>query len=243
LFFIPNVFASYGPGGILEALWSIGVEEQFYLAIAPLIFLLNKNSILKILTIIFLIYIIIYHLSYFEFLSKYSFVYFFMLSGGIISILEEKKKLDFIKRNKIISIIIVLATFLFFVTNLFLFENTFIYNLFICVLFSLFIYTISYGNFNIKIKNKTINYLGKISYGMYMYHIIVLNFTVFMFKEIQKLNFLSDFSMILLINILTISLTLIISHFSFKYFEGYFLNLKEKYKIQRKPHKMTQNNC
>lgn len=38
--FFPNVLIHYSPGGIIEALWSIGIEEQFYLLIAPLIFII-----------------------------------------------------------------------------------------------------------------------------------------------------------------------------------------------------------
>ncbi len=227
--FIPNIFASYEPGAILEILWSIGVEEQFYLAVAPLLFLINKNKILIALIIIFLTYFIVFHHSNFEFLRKYSFVYFFMISGGIISILEEKNKLQLIKKNKIVSIAIVLITLLFFTTNLLLIENLFLYNLLICVLFSLFIYSISYGNFNIEIKNNTINYLGKISYGIYMYHAIALNCIVFIFLKIQKTNFLPDIVTILLINVLTIALTILLSHLSYKYYETYFLKLKKNY--------------
>lgn len=237
LLFIPNVFETYKPGGILEILWSIGIEEQFYLAIAPLIFFLNKNKILKVLILIFLIYFILYHTDNFTYLKKYNFVYFFMLSGGIISILNEKKKIDFLKKSKITSITIILITLLFFTTNLFLFESRFIYNLFICSLFSLFIFSISVGNFNIEITNKKLNYLGKISYGIYMYHAIALNFVVFIFLKIQKINFISNLSMIILINLSTILLTIIISHFSYKYFESYFLKLKNNYRVNNKTNK------
>ncbi|MFI1770929.1 acyltransferase family protein [Thalassobellus citreus] len=230
--FIPNVFATYEPGGIIEILWSIGIEEQFYLIIAPFIFLLNKKKLLNALILIFLIYFIVYHNDNFAYLKKYNFVYFFMLSGGIISILNEKKKLDFLKKTKITTIVISLITFLFFTTNLFLFKSSFLYNLFICALFSLFIFSISTGP--IDIKNKTLNYLGKISYGIYMYHAIVLNFVVFIFLKIQKTNTLSDLSIIILINISTICLTILTSHFSYKYFESYFLKLKNNYKLNNK---------
>lgn len=234
LLFIPNVFATIEPGGILEILWSIGIEEQFYLAIAPLIFFLNKNKILMVLVFMFFTYIILYHNDNFSYLKKYDFVYFFMLSGGIISILDEKKNIELFKKSKVIYITVILTTILFFTTNLFLFENRFIYNLFICILFSMFIFSISLSNFNIEIKNKTLNYLGKISYGIYMYHAIALNFIVFVFLKIQKTNILSNISMIILINVLTIGLTILISHFSYKYFESHFLKLKINYRVNNK---------
>ena len=33
-------------GGILEILWSIGIEEQFYLIVAPLLFVVNNKYVL-----------------------------------------------------------------------------------------------------------------------------------------------------------------------------------------------------
>ena len=49
IFFLPNVFAElYKPGGILEVLWSIGIEEQFYIIVAPLLFLIRKQKFLTV---------------------------------------------------------------------------------------------------------------------------------------------------------------------------------------------------
>lgn len=229
-FFIPNIFATYEPGGILEILWSIGVEEQFYLLIGPILLFLNKKRILEILIYIFSLYMIVFHLSSFEFLSKYSFVYFFMIAGGIMAILEEKNKLNLLKKYKIISIAIVIATFLFFFTDLFEIKNEFLNNIFICTLFSLFIYSVSFVNFGVQLKNKTLDYLGNISYGIYMYHVIALNAVVFIFLQITNEFRVSKALIVLLINIFTFSLTILLSHFSYKYYEMYFLNFKKKFR-------------
>ena len=49
VFFLPNVFGKmYEPGGILEILWSIGIEEQFYIMIAPLLFSADEVAAGKI---------------------------------------------------------------------------------------------------------------------------------------------------------------------------------------------------
>ena len=82
----------------------------------------------------------------------------------------------------------------------------------------------------LRIKSKKLNYLGTISYGIYMYHAIVLNAVVFLFSQLKKTITLNDVVTIVLINVLTISITILIAHFSYKYFENYFLKLKNKFR-------------
>ena len=78
----------------------------------------------------------------------------------------------------------------------------------------------------ISLENKVFNYLGQISYGLYMFHPICIFITI---KLLIKLN-LTDNNMMLNILIYSISLllTVVISALSFKYFESYFLKLKKE---------------
>ena len=71
--------------------------------------------------------------------------------------------------------------------------------------------------------------MGKISYGIYMYHPFVM-FLVFPLLEYLKtlvlpINMISIF---ILQYILTIGITIFISYFSYNYIEKKFLTLKEK---------------
>ncbi|MEN9326840.1 MAG: hypothetical protein RI943_1261, partial [Bacteroidota bacterium] len=43
--FFSNIFLTYSPGGIIEILWSIGIEEQFYIFIAPLFYFIPKSKL------------------------------------------------------------------------------------------------------------------------------------------------------------------------------------------------------
>ena len=230
-FFMPNIFSElYYPGGILEILWSIGIEEQFYLMIAPLLFFVRKQKILMVLLVLTILYFVIFHLDYFEVLPKFKFVYFMLFFGGIIAILEEKRKLDFLKVSPIIPISILLATVAYFTTNLFDFNSLGINNLFVTCLFGLCIHSLACNNFKKSIENKALNYLGQISYGIYMYHIIALNIVVFMFLKIDYLKNFNDIFTIILILILTFAITIIMAHLSYKHFESYFLKLKQKFR-------------
>ena len=222
--FFPNIFSTYSPGGILEILWSIGIEEQFYLLIAPIILLLPKKRVLIFLISFTIFYFSIFFLKELNFLAKYQMLFFYFSFGGVCAILSKKHHL-LIKK---IRLLIFTLTIIYFTTTLFEYNsNTIFYHFFSFILFGLLISSLSLGQIPF-LRSKQLNYLGKISYGIYMYHAIVLQFVggIYMML-ISKLNlhYVLD---VIIINFLVIALTILISHFSYKYYESYFLNLKHK---------------
>ena len=230
-FFLPNIFATmYKPGGILEVLWSIGIEEQFYLMIAPLLYMVRKNRILLILSLLTIGYFIVFHLEGLDVLRRYNFVYFLLFSGGIIAILEEKKQLEFLKRSIWVPVMVTVMTILYFVTDVFMFDLLWLRNIFTMVLFGVFIHTLSHNNFGTTIHSPWLNHLGQISYGIYMFHVIAMNIVVFFMLKAQALEIFNDTIAILLIYILTFAITIIMAHISYKYYESYFLKLKTKFR-------------
>ena len=74
----------------------------------------------------------------------------------------------------------------------------------------------------ISLENSILNYLGKISYGLYMYHpiciIISLNLAIY-------LNFTTNW----LLYPLSLILTIFIAAISYKYYESVFLRLKIRF--------------
>lgn len=74
----------------------------------------------------------------------------------------------------------------------------------------------------ISLENRVLNYLGNISYGLYMYHpigiVLALAITI-------SINFITNW----LLYPLSFALTIIIAGLSYKYFETFFLKFKTKF--------------
>ncbi len=231
IFFLPNVFAVlYEPGGILEILWSIGIEEQFYLMIAPLLFFINVKWVLRVLCLLLLSYFILYWVDFSEVLRKFNFVFFYLFTGGVIAILEEKKKLEFLKGSAVFPLVICVATLLFFTTNIFHFDPLWLRSLLTCFLFGFFIHSLAFNNRGVEVNSRLLNHFGSISYGIYMFHAIILNAVVFLFLKLEMLQNLNETLTIILMYLLTFAGTILIAHLSYTYFELYFLKLKNKFR-------------
>ncbi|MGE8526210.1 acyltransferase family protein [Chryseobacterium rhizosphaerae] len=224
--FFPNVFASFNPGGILEILWSIGVEEQFYLLVAPLILLVPQKQIRIFLLLFSFLFICLYHIPVLHFLSDYRMLFFYFSFAGWCSLL----KIRISKRYGFISIVSFVLLLIYFTTDFFINNMSEMqYHIFSMILFGLFL--IFFIQKPIRFfESKTLIYLGKISYGIYMYHAIVMQLVGFVFlKLVAKYN-LSDSIVIILSFLTVILITILVSHISYKYYEKKFLSLKNKYR-------------
>ncbi len=227
--FFPNIFIKlYDPGSILLVLWSIGIEEQFYLVIAPLLYFISLNHYFKSITAFTIGYFILFHSSFFSFFKEYSFLYFFISAGGIIAILD-RHGIPLHFKSIFLRFMLYLVFILNFTTDWFLFKDEIIKSAFEVVLFSLLIVNIVVDN-NILKRFKLMNYIGKISYGIYLYHMILINLVLFVFLKINNAFKISSTYMVVLIYFTSILVTVLFSHLSYRYFETYFLSLKNKFR-------------
>lgn len=223
--FFSNILVIFRPGGILEILWSIGIEEQFYLIVAPIFLLIPAKRISLFLLLFTVIYFLAFHLDYFEILRNGKmFFYYFSISGlaAVLITLHPNFKIP-----RFVQVFIYLLFVLYFTTDLFVISlSAFGYQFLSMILFPLFILCLIQTPYTI-LENRKLKYLGKISYGIYMLHAIVMQVTgfVFLYLKIESWH-LSPIMFILSFNLITILLTILLAHLSYRYFESFFFRFK-----------------
>lgn len=223
--FFANILSTFKPGGILEILWSIGIEEQFYILIAPILYKLKVKYFLLFFITFSIIYFYIFHFTDFIPLKKYLMYFYFFSFSGIIAFLSIKKK------SILNSISLKIITFTIFILTFFtnLLKNNFdtISYHFICMIFfSLTIGFLSKNRISF-LNNKILNHFGKISYGIYMYHAIIFQLIGLIYIKFEIQNMLPEKLSILVFYLSSIFCTIVLSHFSYIYFERKFIRLKK----------------
>lgn len=236
----PNLAHAFSIGwAVSPQIWSIGVEEQFYLFWPTILKLKDKTILIFCIALIFL-YPIIPHLIAFSAIrleiqgnTTDSLIIFFqstsfnaMATGAVFAILMNNQNLIFIKMidfSKYLNILLVCLPFALLFLNIdFSYFQTSVYS----VIFAIQIVLITKGNLNQLFESKILKFLGEISYGIYMFHWIIL---VLMIKFIR-----TDYSnnQLLFNTILyagTIGFTVLISFLSFKFLESPILKWKNKF--------------
>jgi peptidoglycan/LPS O-acetylase OafA/YrhL len=235
LLFLPNVYISVHPqdvGGILFILWSIGIELQFYLFI-PLVVMAFPKHIIRSLLVLILLHIV--SSALYPAIAGHYFNYYYFLTGGIVSILSIKVKLRFMGRIEIKILLILLFLVLFF-TKFPVIRNDIVYYLVSAAIAALFICSISDYPIGV-LKSKSLNYLGEISYGLYMYHMISITAILFLFSRLQladKIN--NNFISAIIINLGVIASTIVIAHFSYQHIELFFIKKKSMFTSRTDKH-------
>lgn len=241
----PNIaMAIKQPWANSPQIWTIGVEEQFYLLWPLILTYIPDSKKIK--------YFIIYCISHYLFVKFVAIIvhnfriledesitrsiqnsilatrYHFLAIGSILGFMYAKKHnlINVLLQNYIAYPSILLSfLFLFLGRNLFGASN-YLADEFYVILFGISILNFATNeNLKFNLESSILNFLGKISYGIYMYHwIVIVIVTKFIRYSGENSSIVYNFKIYLLV----ITITILLSWFSYTFFERHFLKLKNK---------------
>ena len=222
----------------LTSPWSVAVEEQFYLFWGILLFLILPNKRIKLPYVIGFIFLASIGFQWMNWQDE-RIIYHHTLAvcqdilmGAFIgwSLLADKKWIKKITQLPKWSVLLIyllgigicLAKNKLFAGQAIIFERTVISVFFGFVILDQINGQHSFFKLG---KIKIFNYLGKISYAIYMYHLVVI---YLLLKYIDLVSY-GPIGAILILGILSVGGTFLLSSFSYRYIESKFLSLKNKW--------------
>ncbi len=230
--FLPNlVNVIYGVIPYASVTWSIGVEEQFYL-IWPILNKKIANKWILMFSVILLYFLVKRYIFYLpEDIRQVAKTFWAitpidcMAIGGIFALLLHQSNpiVNFIRKilyNKIVQwAVLILTIYLVYIG----FKFPGFYYEFYAILFGILILNFAANPKRIfSMEYKALNFLGKISYGLYMFHSILI------VVSIQICIMLGSQNNILLY-LLSFLLTIGVASLSYRFFEKRFISKKVAY--------------
>lgn len=248
VFFLPNVARVWNimVWGAAQA-WSVGIEEQFYLVWPWIVKYVKRGMPVVFFGFIAAKFLIVNYdepfftmvsrampglAPYVKFLLRVAHLFGIeLLAMGALGAYAVYHKHYWLLRvifNPVIQVLSLAASVAFLFCE---FKNPY-FKIFIepAVFVSLIINVACNPRPLWRLENAFYNYLGKISYGIYMYHTVLIFIVL---KLLLRSQFIA--SSVFLFNVLgyafTFGATVLVSTLSYKYFESYFLRLKRKHAI------------
>lgn len=233
LSFLNNFDPKVSKSAVTGIAWSVAIEEQFYL-LWPIIFTFFKRRHLNIIALLIFIGSSFYVFNAEDYFNQYYHTFSnvrFLMIGCLGAIVYQNKKSqikNLITEKKITLFkLISLTVFIFLLSP---FANPISAFLELIILPLLFMMIIIYLCEKKSKKINSFSKLGKYTYGMYFYHPTIILLVKIIFDKLD-LHYQNHFWVYLILIILSLALTVLIAITSYKYYESYFLRLKNKLKI------------
>lgn len=244
IFFLPNLaILLYRPIAGFAHSKSVGVEEQFYMFWPLLIQLFHKRLLWLLIGVIILRFVILSGMSYL--LARYPSEWFtivhhffvgfkieLMAIGGFIALLRFHywRVIQRLSLHHFFSILLCIAI----LASIFFKMGSFLMGIEFAILIILTINDKS----NI-FKSKSLDFLGKISYGIYMYHPLMMFLS---FSILYKLHLFHTHPIWanVAIYILVTGLSIGLSFLSYRFLEIPFLKLKDRFTVVQSGNKIDK---
>lgn len=238
--FIPNVaIVKWNNIGPMYSLWSIGVEEQFYLFFPYLVLTMTRiRKETYVAAFAFLFYLLFYLAIYYQLVEVAPWFYrlviltlrfHFLFFGVLLAVIFVQHKEHFLLRligRRELQVLI----FLGFLSSIFLLRvHQDPHNFIGTFLFGLILLNLARKVSLIDFEWRPLTYLGIISYGIYVFHPLIsagarlLMDTVPAFRQMI-------FDHVWIYYVLVSLITFAVASFSYTFFESYFLRLKSRFK-------------
>jgi peptidoglycan/LPS O-acetylase OafA/YrhL len=217
---------------LLAHYWSLGVEEQFYLFWPWIVKKTNHLTTYIIVLIVLLIGVKMFlHIFYpGSLLEAVIHVARFhcMMIGALGAIIYKRNNLVLLNLidNKVIQIGCWI-TMLLVAVNIFHVASVIDNEIISIVTLLIIIGQVNIKNRIVNLETRAFNFLGKISYGIYVIHPLMIFFFIKILKNVEmsgSLKYLTVYGCI-------IGCTILISYLSFTFFEKHFLKIKEKFVV------------
>jgi peptidoglycan/LPS O-acetylase OafA/YrhL len=241
LFMAPNMaYALFGPFPNIGQSWSIGVEEQFYL-IWPWIIRKAKLPLVAIvrffLAFLTLKVVVIMASRLWDWEVLDVFRTFLAMSklesmaigamGAWVLFTRRERLLKFIYQRYVQALSLVgLVIVLYFTPSLL--ENL-IHLLFSPLFLIIILNVASNPKSIIKMRWRVFDFLGQISYGIYMYHMLVIAFVLHLYMHFAPVREIQPWYDHALIYASVIGITIFVSYLSHRFFESRFIRLKSRF--------------
>lgn len=228
----PFIFHVYIP--VLAHYWSIGVEEQFYL-FWPWMVKFSKTTLLKLAGLLFVVFMTVKFFFWWKYgLENYAYRimnlsrFHCMMIGAMGAMLYYRGHVGFIGlfSNKFVQ----LASWSLFILKGFeiiYIPSVITHEVLAVASLSMIMGQITVNNRLFNLENRIFDFIGKISYGMYVIHPLIIILLSRIIKPMQ----IPSLPRHILAYSATASITIASAWLSYNYFEKPFLKLKNRFAV------------